>query len=89
VGAFGNLIIFIVALPFIAVCLNTLFYWLGLGGFLSEEFMVFLHPALITLSFVATAFGAWRVRQFIRRNDSAHRDEALLQELEDRKDKGV
>lgn len=87
-GIFGNILIFILALPFLAACLNMLFFWLGMGAFLTKEFIaIFMHPALLTLSFIALVFGLWRIRRFIRRNDSAHREEALLQKLEDDKDK--
>lgn len=89
-GVFGNTIIFIVSLPFLAACLNMLSYGAGIGAFLTEDFVaVFMHPALFTLSLVAFLFGLWRIRLFIRRNDSAHREEEMLQKFEDDKDKRV
>ena len=87
-GIFGNILLFILAVPFLAACLNNTAVWLGMGAIMSGGFAaVFLHPALLTLSLVATIFGMIRIRLFIRRNDSEHREEALLEKLEDHKDK--
>lgn len=87
-GVFGNILIFILAIPFMAACVNNVAVWLGMGAILSTGFAaIFLHPALLTLSMVAAIFGIVRINRFIRGHDSAHREEELLQKLEDSKDK--